>query len=110
MRPRPSATGEPMNKKAYETLSIPPGGRQDGGVEVLRAGISANNNLTLSLRPALADPQHWGVLLATVARQVAVIYAQERGMAADAVCEGIRAKFIEEMASSEDPGTIVRAK
>ena len=99
----------PMNKKAYETLSIPPGGRQDGGVEVLRAGVCANN-LTLSLRPALADPQQWGVLLATVARQVAVIYAQDRGVTADAVCEGIRAKFIEEMASTEDPGSIVRAR
>ena len=98
-----------MNKKAYETLSIPPGGRQDGGVEVLRAGV-CGNNLTLSLRPALTDPQQWGVLLATVARQIAVIYAKDRGLAADAVSEGIRAKFIEEMASTEDPGSIVRTK
>ena len=109
MRRRPSVIGEIMNRKTYESLSIPPGGRQEGGVEVLRAGI-CGTNLTLSLRPALSDPAQWGVLLATAARQVAAIYAQDRGLTAEAVCDDIREKFLEEMASTEDPGSIVRAR
>jgi hypothetical protein len=109
MRPRPCATGDPMSKKPYDALSIPPGGRQDGGVEVLRAGISGNN-LTVSVRPALNDPQQWGVLLASVARQVASIYAQGGGGSAEAICGQIEKKFAEEMASTEDPGSIVRTR
>ena len=109
MRRKPSVIGEDMNKKSYESLSIPPGGRQDGGVEVLRAGI-CGTNLTLSLRPALSDPAQWGVLLATAARQVAAIYAQDRGVSAEAVCDDIREKFLEEMASTDDPGNLVRAR
>jgi hypothetical protein len=97
-----------MSKKQYEPLLIPPGARKTGGVEVLRAGI-AEQNLTMSIRRAFDDPSAWGVLLATAARQVARIYANETGAKEEEACAKILASFQAEMNSAEDPGTITAA-
>jgi hypothetical protein len=94
-----------MTKKTYDSLSIPPGARKHGGVEVLRAGI-AEQNLSMSIRRAFDDPQAWGALLATAGRQVARIYARELGLNEDETRARILATFEAEMNSAEDPGTI----
>ncbi len=49
----------------YQALSIPPAGRERGGMEVLRSGI-VDGELHVTLRPAFNDPQQWGRLLAEV--------------------------------------------
>jgi Domain of unknown function (DUF5076) len=90
----------------YDALSIPPAAQEEGGVEVLRAAVSGDK-LSVSLRSAFADPQLWGSLLASVARQVADIYGQTTGVSALEVRERIRVRFAEEMAAPEEPGTTV---
>ncbi len=92
--------------QTYDALSIPPAAREEGGVEVLRAGISGDK-LSVSLRSAFENPQLWGSLLASVARQVADVYGQTTGITAADARERIRAKFAEEMAVSEEPGKMV---
>jgi hypothetical protein len=92
--------------KNYDALSIPPAAKEEGGVEVLRVGVSGDK-LSASLRSAFADPQLWGSLLASVARQVADIYGQTTGVSAADARERIRARFAEEMAAPEEPGNIV---
>ena len=96
-----------MSQK-YDALSIPPAAQQEGGVEVLRAGISGDK-LSVSLRSAFENPQLWGSLLASVARQVADVYGQTTGLTAIDAREQIRAKFAEEMALPEEPGRTVGA-
>jgi len=91
-----------MNQN-YDALSIPPAARDEGGIEVLRAGISGDK-LSVSLRSAFENPQLWGSLLASVARQVADVYGQTTGISAAEARERIRARFAEEMALSEESG------
>ena len=55
------------------------------------------------MRRSFDDPRPWGALLATVAMQVARIYADERGLDEKATREQIRAIFEEELRSA-DPG------
>ena len=97
-----------MSKKPSEPLDIPPGARKVGGVELLRAGV-AGQNMTMSLRRGFDDPSAWGVLLATAARQVARIYANETGAKEDDVCAKILGSFQADMSSAEDPGTMTPA-
>jgi hypothetical protein len=92
--------------KKYDALSIPPAAREEGGVEVLRAGVSGDK-LSVSLRSAFDDPQLWGSLLASVAFQVCDIYGQTTGISAAEARERIMAKFAEEMAAPQRPGKMV---
>jgi len=94
-----------MAKQTYDALSIPPAARKQGGVEVLRAAI-VHPNLALSLRRSFDDPRAWGVLLATVALQVARIYATELGLDEEDTRARIRAAFEADLASPDDTGTI----
>jgi hypothetical protein len=93
-----------MSKNDYDALSIPPAAKKDGGIEVLRAAI-VGENLAMSMRRSFDDPRPWGALLATVAMQVARIYADEKGLDERATREQIRAIFEEELRST-DPGTM----
>jgi hypothetical protein len=97
-----------MTKKPYDPLSIPPGGRKFGGLEVLRAGV-AEEGITMSIRRGFDDPAAWGALLATAGRQVARIYATEMGLNEDEVRARILKMFETEMNSAADPGTISAA-
>jgi hypothetical protein len=62
------------DKKVYEALALPNEALENGGVEVLRAGI-IDDELYVSARRAFKDPAEWGDLLAEVAHRVAVAYA-----------------------------------
>ena len=89
----------------YDALQIPPGAREKGGIEVLRAGV-VDGGLHVTLRRAFNDPKAWGILLADVARQVARVYAQEGDEAEDAVVERIRDAFASEMDAPANSGNI----
>ena len=90
---------------SYDALQTPPGARDKGGIEVLRAGV-IDGGLHVTLRRAFNDPQAWGILLADVARQVARVYAQEGAQAEDNVAERIRDAFSSEMDAPANSGTI----
>ena|SRR5437588_9589035 len=98
-----------MAKKPYDSLGIPPAARNEGGVEVLRAAV-VGQNLTMSLRRAFDDPAAWGALLATAARQVSQIYANETGMSEEAARARIREVFEVDLESGEDAGTITASR
>jgi hypothetical protein len=85
----------------YQALSIPPAGRERGGMEVLRSGI-IDGELHMSLRPAFNDPQQWGRLLAEVARQVAGAYAHEKMFTAAEALARISASFDADIKSSPE--------
>lgn len=89
----------------YDSLRVPPGANEKGGIEVLRAGV-VDGGLHVTLRRAFNDPQAWGILLADVARQVARVYAQEGSESEDQVSERIRDAFAAEMDAPANSGTI----
>jgi len=95
-----------MSTKPYDSLSIPPAGKQLGGLELLRAGI-IEGNLGLSLRRGFDDPRAWGVVLAGVARDVARIFVTETGTSRDAVLQSIAATFVEELNAGEDSSNLI---
>jgi len=98
-----------MAKKPYDSLSIPPAGRNEGGAEVMRAAV-VGESFALSLRPGFDDPAAWGLLLATAARQVANIYASERGGDEQMLLARIREAFDTDLDSDGDAGTITATR
>ena len=88
----------------YDALVIPPTALEQGGVEVLRAGI-VDGGLHVSLRRAFDDPEAWGMLIVDVVRHVARIYATEDKFPEQETLERIRALFNAEMDAPTDPGT-----
>jgi hypothetical protein len=89
----------------YNALQIPPSAQQQGGLEVLRAGV-VNGGLHVTLRRAFDDPKAWGVLLADVARQVAAVYSQQDQKEAANILAGIHEAFAEHMALPGNESTI----
>jgi Domain of unknown function (DUF5076) len=98
-----------MSKKPYDSLSIPPAARSGGGAEVLRAAV-VGESFALSLRRGFDDPAGWGLLLATVARQVAHIYATELGGDEGMLRARIREAFDTDLDSESDAGTITATR
>jgi hypothetical protein len=88
----------------FDPLHAPPGARERGGVEVLRAAI-VDGGLHVSLRRAFDDPQAWGMLIADVARHAARIFATETNVTEDEAIERIRSMFDAEMDAPTDRGT-----
>jgi Domain of unknown function (DUF5076) len=88
----------------FEALNVPPAALEQGGYEVLRAGI-VEGSLHVSLRRAFDEPEVWGVLLADVARHVGRIFARETPMREDQVVEKVRSMFDAEMDRPSDIGT-----
>jgi hypothetical protein len=98
-----------MSKKPYDSLGIPPAGRNEGGAELMRAAV-VGEKLAMSLRRGFDDPAAWGALLATAARQVAQIYASESGASAEAALARIREAFDADLSSESDAGTVTAAR
>ena len=96
-------------KATYDALQIPANAQENGGIEVLRAGV-VDGALNVMLRRAFNDPQAWGILLADVARQVARIYAQETDSEEDDVVNRIRDAFSTEIDTPANPGKIAPAR
>ena len=76
---------------------------------MLRAAV-VHPNLALSVRRSFDDPRAWGVLLATVALQVARIYATELGLDEKDTRARIRAAFESDLDSPGNVGTITAAR
>ena len=98
-----------MAKKPYDSLSIPPAGRNEGGAEVMRAAV-VGQSFALSLRRGFDDPAAWGLLLATAARQVANIYATELGGDEQMLLARIREAFETDLDSAGDAGTLTATR
>jgi Domain of unknown function (DUF5076) len=64
------------DKPIYDALALPNEALQNGGVEVLRAGI-IDDELYVSARRAFKNPAEWGELLAAIARRIALAYSLE---------------------------------
>jgi len=98
-----------MAKKPYDSLSIPPAGRNEGGAEVMRAAV-VGESFALSLRRGFDDPAAWGLLLATAARQVAHIYVTERGGDEAMLLARIREAFDTDLDSGGDAGSVTATR
>jgi hypothetical protein len=64
------------DQKIYEALVIPNEALDQGGVEILRAGLVADD-LYVTARRAFVDPATWGEVLGDITRRLAHIYANE---------------------------------
>jgi Domain of unknown function (DUF5076) len=64
------------DQKIYEALVIPNEALDQGGVEILRAGLVADN-LYVTARRVFKDPATWGEVLGDITRRLAHIYANE---------------------------------
>jgi len=73
-------------------LSAPPDVQEEGGVEVLRVFV-VEQALSISVQRAFDEPAMWGMLFADVARQVAMIYGREAGVAEAEALDAIRDAF-----------------
>jgi len=98
-----------MAKKPYDSLSIPPAARNEGGAEVMRAAV-VGQSFALALRRGFDDPAAWGLLLATAARQVAHIYATELGGDEAMLLARIREAFETDLDSVGDAGTVTATR
>lgn len=68
--------GDEGEKAAYYALALPADALDNGGVEILRAGL-INQRLYVSAMRAFDDPSAWGDVLADVARRIAQLFAAE---------------------------------
>ena len=88
----------------FDALHVPPAVLEQGGFEVLRAVI-VDGALHVSMRRSFEEPEHWGALIADVARHVARLYAKETALTEEQVVERVVAMFLAEIDSPTDIGT-----
>jgi len=62
--------------RIYDALALPAEALNDGGVEILRAGI-INDELYVMARRAFKEPARWGEVLADIARELALFQSAE---------------------------------
>jgi hypothetical protein len=62
--------------RIYAALAMPNAAIENGGLEILRAGI-IDDELHVGARRAFKDPKQWGEVLADIARRIAKLYADE---------------------------------
>jgi hypothetical protein len=66
--------------RIYQALALPEQALENGGLEILRAGI-IDDELYVSAVPAFKAPSQWGEVLADIARRLGAIYAaQDTGL------------------------------
>ena len=90
-----NADNEP---RIYDALALPPQALDNGGAEILRAGI-IDDELYVTARPAFNDPGKWGEVLAEIAKRVGAIYAAEGLNVEDATIQ-IAEAFAAEMGAT----------
>jgi len=76
--------------------------------EVLRVWINDKNNMDVTLMPAFAQPEAWGILLVDIARHAARSFEQEGAKSAAEALELIRAGFEAEWDSPTDFGSTTK--
>src|SRR4029078_1565258 len=62
--------------RIYDALALPAEALNDGGVEILRAGI-INDELYVMARRAFKEAARWGGVLADIARELALFQSAE---------------------------------
>ena len=83
--------------RVYQALALPNEALENGGVEILRAGI-VKDELYVSALPAFKAPAQWGEVLADVARRLGAIYAaQKAGLSKKDVTVQIAEAFAADM-------------
>ena len=83
--------------RVYQALALPSQALDNGGAEILRAGI-IDGELYVTARRAFKDPAKWGELLAEVAGHLAAIYVAEvSGLSKKDVTVQIAEAFAAEM-------------
>jgi uncharacterized protein DUF5076 len=83
--------------RVYQALALPTEALDNGGTEILRAGI-VNDALYVTARRAFKDPGKWGEILAEVAERLGGIYAAEvSGLSKKDVAVQIAEAFAAEM-------------
>jgi len=87
--------------KIYDALALPPQALDNGGAEILRAGI-IDDELYVTARPSFHDPGKWGEVLAEIAKRVGAIYAAE-GLNVDDATIQIAEAFAAEMGAQPVP-------
>jgi Domain of unknown function (DUF5076) len=78
--------------RIYAALAIPNAAIENGGLEILRAGI-IDDELHVSARRAFKDPKQWGEVLADIAQRIAKLYANETQRTEQDVIAAIRTVF-----------------
>jgi hypothetical protein len=82
----------PDDPRIYAALAMPNAAIENGGVEILRAGIIADE-LHVGARRAFKNPRQWGEVLADIAQRVARLYAGETSRSEQDVIAAIRTAF-----------------
>ena len=62
--------------RIYDALALPAEALEDGGLEILRAGL-IKDELFVTARRAFKDPAPWGEVLGDIARRIALLYSAE---------------------------------
>ena len=83
--------------RIYQALALPEQALENGGLEILRAGI-VKDELYVSALPAFKAPAQWGEVLADIARRLGAIYAaQDTGLSKKDVTVQIAEAFAADM-------------
>ena len=89
--------------RIYQALALPEQALENGGVEILRAGI-IDDDLYVSALPAFSQPTQWGEVLADIARRVGAMYAaQTPGLSKKDVTVQIAEAFVTDMGAKPTP-------
>jgi hypothetical protein len=90
----------------YDALRISPKAVEQGGLEVLRAGIT-DGNLHCTLRPAFSNVDAWGYMLADIVRHIANSYQEQFQMSEAEVMEKIQTGFLAALNQPPNPSETV---
>jgi hypothetical protein len=94
--------------RVYQALVLPEEALENGGLEILRAGI-VQDELYVSALPAFKAASQWGEVLADIARRVAAIYAAHTpGLSKKDVAVQIAEAFVSYMGAR--PVTAAKSK
>jgi hypothetical protein len=95
--------------RIYQALALPEQALENGGLEILRAGI-VEDELYVSALPAFKQPSQWGEVLADIARRIGAIYAaQMPGLSKKDVTVQIAEAFAADMGAKRVDAKPVKA-
>jgi hypothetical protein len=90
-----------MASEPFNELMPPPEVVENGGQEFVRV-ILSNGGLSIAMQRAFAEPETWGLVLASLAHQAAEIFAADEDERASDILERICLSFDQHMAANED--------
>lgn len=90
-----------MSSAAFTPLVPPPEVDEKGGQEFLRV-ILCDGGLSIAMQRAFADPETWGLVLATLARQAAHIFATDENVSPSDILERICLEFDQQLMGPDE--------